>query len=67
MSSNIEKQLRDEIHRVLQNVDTSNAPRIHSAIKTERGYKQIEARIINMVIDDQLTPSACIPHLERQL
>ena len=67
MSQSIEKQLRDEIHRVLQNVSSDNAPTIHSSIQTEMGYKNIEAKIIALCVNEQMTPSACIPHIERQL
>lgn len=67
MAKSLEKQLRDEIYRVLKNVSSSNAPNLYQSIQSEVGYKNIEAKMIDMVLTEQLTPSACIPHLERQL
>jgi len=67
MPKTIADQLRDEINRVLQNVTSDNAPMVYSSIQTEMGYKNIEARVVELVVTEQMTPSACIPHLERAL
>lgn len=67
MAKSTEKQLRDEIYRVLKNVNLDNTPNVHASIQSEMGYKNIEAKIIELVLTDSLTPSACIPHIEREL
>ena len=64
---NIEKQLRQEIFEQLSNVTTSNAPKVFKLTQTESGYRNVEQRIINLVIRDRITPSACIPQIENEL
>ena len=61
------KKLRAEILAQLKKVNADNAPMIHEAIATEQGYVAIEKRIIDMVLNEGLTPSACIPHIEGSL
>lgn len=61
------KAVRNDIKNALQQVTKTNAPMVYNAIQTELGYKNLEDRIINMMIDDNMTASACIPHLENEL
>ena len=63
----IEQQLRQEIFEQLRNVTTTNAPKVYQLIQSESGYRNVEQRIINLVIRDRITPSACIPHIENEL
>lgn len=67
MSENAEIALRTAILYELKKVNQKNAPKIYEKIKTDDGYKWIEQRIINMVIIDGITPSACIPQIEAEL
>ena len=48
----LEKKVRKTIKKELQTVNSSNAPRVFEAIQTDLGYKNIEDRIINMMIDN---------------
>lgn len=66
MSKTIEKELRAEIYRALQNVTNENSPRLHAILQTAKGYQQIETKIIHRMVTEQMTPSACIPHIERE-
>ena len=63
----IEQQLRKEIFEQLSSVTSINAPNVYRMIQTESGYRNIEQRIINLVIWDRITPSACIPQIENEL
>lgn len=63
----IEQQLRQEIFEQLSKVNFSNAPKVFRLIQTESGYRNIEQRIINLVIRDRITPSASIPQIENEL
>ncbi len=63
----IENQLRAEILAALRRVDAENCPNIWKRIQTRTGYAQVEEMIINMVINDHITPSACIPQLESEM
>jgi len=65
--NNIENQLRNEIYEQLKQVRKEACPNIYERIQTESGYMQIESMIINMVINDHITPSACIPQIESEL
>jgi DNA repair protein RadC len=62
-----ETQLRQEIFDQLSRVTSKNAPKIHKMIQTESGYRNVEQRIITMVVRDKITPSACIPQVENEL
>ena len=64
---NLEKLLRKEIHEQLNRVNKKNAPKIYHKLKTKEGYNEIETKIILMVANDSITPSACIPHIESEL
>ena len=62
-----ETQLRQEILDQLNRVTPKNAPKIYKMIQTESGYRNVEQRIITMVVRDRITPSACIPQVENEL
>lgn len=62
-----EEKLRAEIYKALRKVTKKSCPNVYERIQTEEGYSQIENKIINMVIHDSITPSACIPHIESEL
>ncbi len=66
-NNSIEQQLRHEIFEQLSNVTVSNAPKVFRLIQSESGYRNVEQRIINLVIRDRITPSACIPQIENEL
>lgn len=68
-AGNIEKRLRKEIYDQLQKVNKNKAltPKVYELIQTEKGYGWMEQRIINMVIRDGITVSACIPQIEEEL
>ncbi|MBC8753963.1 hypothetical protein H2O64_04725 [Kordia sp. YSTF-M3] len=59
--------LRQNIENALSQVTLQNAPKIFHAIEEEIGYKNIEDRIINMMISESMTASACIVHIENSL
>jgi hypothetical protein len=61
------KEVRQDIKNALSTVTAFNAPMVYDAIQTEVGYKNIEDLIINMMIDENMTASACIPHIEEML
>lgn len=61
------KQLRNDIAKVLKTVTAKSMPRIYEAIQTELGYKNIEDKMINMMLDNNMTASAVVPHLENEL
>lgn len=61
------KKVRESIKNALQTVTAENAPTVYEAIQTELGYKSIEDMIINMMIDENMTASACIPHVEEMI
>lgn len=62
-----ETQLRQEILNQLNRVTAKNTPKIYKMIQTESGYRNVEQRIITMVVRDKITPSACIPQVENEL
>jgi len=66
-ASTVEDQLRLEIAKQLKKVNSKNAPRIYQKLKEKGGYAGIESRIIQMVVRDGITPSACIPQIEVEL
>lgn len=65
----LEKRLRQEVFQQLQKVNKNIhlTPKIHKLIQTEKGYSWVERRIINMMINDGITASACIPQIESEL
>ncbi|MFP4060054.1 MAG: hypothetical protein ACLFUC_06185 [Bacteroidales bacterium] len=67
VDTSMEQQLRQEIFEQLSKVNASNAPNVFKLIQTESGYRNVEHRIINLVIRDRITPSACIPQIENEL
>tara|TARA_R110000744_G_scaffold11247_4_gene34292 strand:+ start:798 stop:986 length:189 start_codon:yes stop_codon:yes gene_type:complete len=61
------KELRDNIKSVLATVTLINAPTVFDYIQSEQGYKTIEETMIRMMVDENLSASGCIPHIEAQL
>ncbi len=66
-SNKVEDVLRKEIAFQLKKAHKKNTPRIFDKLKSNQGYMEIEKRIIEMVIEDGITPSACIPQIELEL
>ena len=64
---NTEQELRHEIILQLNKVNSKNAPKMYKKLQTKSGYTEIESKIILMVVNEGLTPSACIPHIESEL
>jgi len=60
-------QLRTHIEQALSTVTSENAPNVFLAISEVQGYKNIEDQIIRMMIDESITASACIIHIENSL
>jgi len=65
----IEKELREEILLQLKKVNSKPqlTPGIHHIIQSEKGYRWMENRIIQMMISDGVTVSAAIPQIEMEL
>lgn len=63
----IVERLRQEIFQQLSKVTPGNAPKVHQLLQSKSGYSNLEQRIIQMVIRDKLTPSACVPQIENEL
>lgn len=61
----IETELRLEIKRHLDKCDPALLPKVCAILKSG-GYETLEARIIQMIIKDQITPSAAISHIESE-
>ena len=63
----IEQQLRAKIKETLATVTKANSPTIYQLIQSEQGYKIVEEQLIQKVCANNISVSACIPHLEREL
>lgn len=65
----LEKRLRQEIMEQLKKLNSRPklVPNIYQLIQTKKGYQWVESRIIQMIINDGITVSACIPHIENEL
>ena len=63
----MEQELRQAIFEQLKKVTDKNCPKIYKMLATTEGYKKIEQKIINMLVQEELTPSACIPQIESEL
>lgn len=61
------KELREQVHQALKSVTFNDTPVVHEAIQSDLGYKNIEDRVINVMIDNGVTASAAIPQIERML
>lgn len=59
--------IRIKIKEILETVTKVNSPKVYEIIQTESGYKMLEEMIINKVCLSNITPSACIPHIEREM
>ena len=57
------KEVRNEIARELQKVTPVSAENVYQAIQSEVGYKMVEALIIKMMVNEQMSASGCIPHV----
>ena len=65
----LEKRLREEILSQLNKVNKNKklTPEIYNLIQNKNGYSWIEKRIIQMMISDGITASACVPQIESEL
>ncbi|GAA4839558.1 hypothetical protein [Algivirga pacifica] len=59
--------LRTHIHTALSTTSPTKAPKVHHLLQTTEGYKNIEQKIIEMMVQEHISAAACIPHLEAQL
>lgn len=66
-SASLTEQLRLEIKRSLDKCHKEILPNVCKRLQTIEGYRAIEARIIELVIKEQITPSAAIAHIELEL
>jgi len=64
---NVENQLRTAIFEALKKVTPENSPKVWKELQTKSGYKFIENKIIYMVINDHITPDACVPQIEVEM
>lgn len=62
-----EKKIRTEIYQLLEKVTKANCPKIFEMLLTTDGYQAIEHKIINMIVSEHISPSACIPQIESEL
>ncbi|MBK5192979.1 MAG: hypothetical protein JJE07_07165 [Flavobacteriaceae bacterium] len=61
------KKLRDQIFAELKKVTPKTAGNVFNAIQYERGYKMVEELIIEMMVDEQMSISGCIPNVNREI
>lgn len=61
------KELRDQIAAVLSKVTPRTAEEVYKAIQTAEGYKNTEERILEMMAQEGMTISGCIPQLDMQM
>lgn len=61
------KKVRDQIFTELKKVTPKMANNVFEAIQTERGYKMVEELIIKMMVDEQISISGCIPHINEMI
>ena len=68
-SNKIEDELRQEVFNQLSKSSKNPklTPKISALIKDKSGYEWMERRIIQMMIIDGITTSACIPQIESEL
>ena len=67
MNTNIEAKLRSQIYGALLRVTSANSPEVYNRIQTESGYKSMEQKIIDRVINGNIVVSAAIPQIEIEL
>ena len=65
--SKTEKQLRDKIAKILKRVKPDEFPTIYEFIQTENGYKRIENMMITMFINEDVSLSGTLMHIENEL
>jgi DNA repair protein RadC len=65
----LENELRQEVFQQLKKAaeNPKLTPEISALIKDKSGYEWMERRIIQMMISDSITASACIPQIESEL
>ena len=63
----MEKKLREAIQKELGLINKSNAPKIFEFIQKENGYKEIEDKIINMMVQERFEIAECFIHIEETL
>lgn len=61
------KEIRDQIYRELNNVTAKTANNVFQAIQEVEGYKMVEALIIKMMIEEGISVSGCIPHVNEMI
>ena len=61
------KELNDKVRNILSNVDEGLYPRIAETVKTDSGLNYVADMMINMMIDNRMTPGATIYHIEQRL
>ncbi len=65
--SKVEKQIRDKIAQILKQVKPDEFPTVYEFIQTENGYKRVENRMITMFINEDVSLSGTLMHIENEL
>ncbi|MVO09738.1 hypothetical protein GOQ30_11270 [Flavobacterium sp. TP390] len=63
----MQEKIRKAIENELGLITKENAPKIYDFIQSENGYKEIEDKIIVMMVQEQFTISECFIHIEESL
>lgn len=61
------KALNNHIARLLNNIDEDDYPKIAKMVKTNSGYAYVQDLIVNMMVDEEMTASATLYHVEKMI
>lgn len=68
MKTDLIKELRTQIFDYLQEINNQNLlPKVNREIKEEKGYKLIEAQVIEIMVDNNFTVPEALNEIEQTL
>jgi len=57
----------NHIAKLLDNIDEDDYPKIAKMVKTNSGYAYVQDLIVNMMVDEEMTASATLYHVEEMM
>lgn len=61
------KALNNHIVKLLVGIDNKSYPKIAKMVRSSSGYAYVQDLIVNMMVDEQMTASATLYHVEEMI
>jgi hypothetical protein len=61
------EKFTEVINKLFSKITTENSPKVYQLLQSDKGEEILAEMIIKKMIQNNISASACIPHIEREL